>query len=222
MLCRMDDCCCERSTRSKSAREICVLLFISLLPAAAQAPGGRLKPTEAVIKRYEKLILRGALVSPEGWKLASSFFVKPEPYPQNSEIHVEWAGTSVLGEEWNNGSRAQVNTKWNDFYGTIDSNLHFEPIDRNFTTMPMAESFTLVFVPQPADGLNKRKPSVMGQGTWKIDSPLNTRIASISFAIKYLEKMRHESSDPTLRNNAEKSIDTLKRFRSGCGVPNPC
>lgn len=172
------------------------------------------KPTELLIKRYEKLVLRGALLSPEGWKSASEFFTSADPYPANSEIQVEWTGTSTLGEEWNIGTRAQVNTKWNDHYGTIDSNLIFKP-----QSFGLVEMYTLVWVPSPSGSSTPTDPK---SGTWKIEDRFRYRAADIPYAIKYLEQKRTESKDPVLRKNAAESILALKRAHLGCGVPNPC
>ena len=43
-----------------------------------------------------------------------------------------------MEEDWNDGSRAQVSTKWNDYYGTIDSNLQFK--SSMSTVLPTADS----------------------------------------------------------------------------------
>ncbi len=196
-----------------------VLAISFASPTFAQTPKRQLKPTEAVIQRYEKLILRGDLLTPEGWKRASEFFTSAEPYPAHGEILVEWTGTHTLGEEWNDGSRAQVNTKWNDYYGTIDSNLKLK--DSMSDVLPMAESFTLVFVRGTLSG-NAAGGSDAGQGKWKIDTPLNRRVADLPVAIHYLEQMRDHTTDATLRKNAEKSIHALRRLRRACGSASAC
>lgn len=194
-----------------------LFLLIGWLSGAAQAPQVRLKPTELVIKQYERLVLHGALLTPEGWKLASSFFTAPQPYPENGEIQVEWTGTNVLGEEWNDGSRAQVNTKWNDHYGAIDSNLRF----KSDAVLPLAEYFTLVLVPREGNTHGKGKAD-RTSGGWKIEGPLRGRVAYIPDAIKYLERMRDQSKDPRIRKNAENSITALRSLKSGCGTGSAC
>ena len=45
------------------SRGIFLLIFINLLPADVQAPKARLKPTELIVKRYERLVLRGDLLT---------------------------------------------------------------------------------------------------------------------------------------------------------------
>lgn len=162
--------------------------------------------------------MRGALLTPEGWRLASAFFTAPQPYPEHGEIAVEWTGTSVLGEEWNNGSRAQVNTKWNDHYGWIDSNLRF----KSDAVLPLAESFTLTFVSRQDNVLEKTNALGATPGTWKIEGPLRGRVADIPTAIQYLQRMRDRSKDPEIRKNAENSILAIRRLRTGCVAGSAC
>jgi tetratricopeptide (TPR) repeat protein len=184
--------------------------------AHARSSNAEPKPTELVVKGYERRVLRGELLSPEGWKQASELFTTPQPYPPNSEITVEWTGTSALGEEWNNDSRAQVNTKWNDYYGVIDSSLVFKRSP--YAALPMAESYSLVFMPSLSD---KTTSGHAQTGVWKIEGHPG-RAADIPHAITYLERMRSLLKNPILRKNAETSILALKQVRTSCGVPNPC
>ena len=198
-----------------------VLINFLFLPlASAQAPKTQPKPTELVVKRYERLILRGELLNPEGWRLTSRLFTKSQPYPENSEIQVEWTGTHALGEEWNDGTRAQVNTKWNDYYGTIDSKLRFKASE--FAPLPTMESFRLIYVPRHYAAKGRQNFSNTPQGEWKIEGLLSARTASIPVSIKYLEKKHDATGDPILRKNAERSIRVLRKLQPGCGVPSPC
>jgi hypothetical protein len=194
------------------------VVFVALHPAIAQAPRAGLKPTELVVKRHEKLILHGALLTPEGWELASKLFTAADPYPKNGEILVAWTGARAIGEEWNDGSRAQVNTKWNEYYGKIDSSLRFktDPLGN----LPELESFTLAFVPEKPAATNG--PDGIAQAYWKIEGPLRVRAASISYAIKYVEEISRTSNDPAIKKNATQTIKSLRRLGSGCAVPNPC
>ena len=199
------------------SRGICLLVFINLLPADAQAPKTRLKPTELVVKRYERLILRGDLLTPEGWKRASELFTAAGPYPQNGEIRVNWTGTNVLGENWNDGSRAEVSTKWNDMYGTIDSELRFKPYSSS--RIAMAEMFSLSCVrSETADS----RVSDSCSGKWKIAETLRYRSADIPQAIRYIEEMRNRFNDPEVQKNAVRAIAALKRLSRSCGTGSAC
>ena len=54
------------------------ILTPGMLTATSQAPKSHLRPAELVVKRYERLILQGALLTPDGWKLAWRLFTKTE------------------------------------------------------------------------------------------------------------------------------------------------
>lgn len=101
------------------------LLLVSLGSGALAQVLEHKKPTEQLIKRYEKLIADGALLSPEGWARACKFFERPSPYPANSEIDVRSA-PGIIGEATPNGNRTEIGSKWRDFYGTIDFHLQFK------------------------------------------------------------------------------------------------
>jgi len=176
------------------------------------------RPTERLIKCYEKLVAEGSLLTPEGWSRASKLFARPGPYPAHSDIQLI-SSPGIIGETRLDGDRAQVDTKWGDYYGTIDSLLQFKGLSEYGGSVMLAESFSLLYIHQPrADGGSPSSDA----GEWKIDEAGSVRAASIPAAIKYLEDRRNASKDPTLRRNAGKTIDALKHLHSGCGVPNPC
>jgi hypothetical protein len=174
-------------------------------------------PTERLIKRYEKLVAEGALLSPDGWARASKLFNQPGPYPAQSAIELI-SVPGLIGETKLDGDRAQVETKWGDSYGTIDSQLRFRSVGYGGSVM-MGEFFSLAFVHHPE---SPKEDTASDSGEWKIEKAPLLRSASIPAAIKYLEAMRDVSKDPILRKNAEKSIHALKHLTSGCGIPNPC
>jgi hypothetical protein len=119
----------------------------------------------------------------------------------------------IIGESKSDGGHAQVETKWGDYYGKIDSQLRFRGTGYGGSIM-MMESFSLAFV--------RHFGSASDPGEWRIEKTPLVRSASIPAAIKYLEAARDGSRDPVLRKNAEKSIHALKHLTSGCGIPNPC
>jgi hypothetical protein len=199
---------------------IFLALVICLSAAMAQAPRAQLKPTELVVKHYEKLILRGTLLTPEGWKLASELFTAADPYPQNGEIRVIWTGTNVLGEDWNDGSRSQVSTKWNDWYGTIDSALRFKPASSG--AVAMAEIFSLTCLQDGTDNETGSGTSGPCRGKWKIAETLRYRCADIPQAIRYVEEMRDRTDDPEIRKNAARTIAALKRLNTSCRSASAC
>jgi hypothetical protein len=48
------------------------------------------------------------------------------------------------------------------------------------------------------------------------------RFATIAAAIQYAERIREQSKDRVIRENANKTIIALKRIRQGCGSASAC
>jgi hypothetical protein len=198
-----------------------LIVLLGIIVAAAQAPRTQKKPTELVIRRYEKFIADGSLLTPEGWKRASKLFDTLDPYPRNGEIWVVSTG-GLIGEDWVKGDRAQVETKWNDSFGTIDSSLRLKPPVPRGSIM-MGEIFSLVFVHQPPRTKGTGEAlEAPGVGEWKIEGSHRVRTATIPVAIRYVTEMRDQSNDSNIRRNADKTIAALKRLGHGCGSASAC
>jgi hypothetical protein len=86
------------------------------------------KSTELLIKRYEKLVAQGSLLTPDGWSRASILFDRSDAYPAEGEIQLI-SRPGIIGETQRSGDRAEVWTKWGDYYGTIDSQLRYKPAE---------------------------------------------------------------------------------------------
>jgi hypothetical protein len=203
------------------SRAIGFTLFLGLIPAVAQAPDAHPKPTELVIRRYEKLIASGALLTPDGWKRASRLFEGSDPYPRTGEIKVVSTGGSV-GENWTRGDDAEVETKWNDFYGTIDAVLRYKPGPYDGSII-MGQIFPMVRThPELGTDEQNKATGLTRPGEWKIKATQRVRFATIPGAIQYVEGIRDQSKDPVIRENARKTIAALKRLRHGCGSASAC
>jgi hypothetical protein len=206
------------AVRRPSAAALIVLLGV--IGAVSQVSKSQRKPTELVVKRYEKFIADGSLLTPGGWKRASKLFEGSDAYPPNGGIWVVSTG-GLVGEDWVKGDRAQVETKWNDSFGTIDSSLRLKPSDPSGSIM-MGEIFSLVFVHQQSRTKGTGEASeAPGLGEWKIEGH-RVRTATVPVAIRYLTEMRDQSSDPVVRRNAAKTIAALKRLGHGCGSASAC
>jgi hypothetical protein len=178
--------------------------------AGAQNSKEQLKPTEQLVRRYEKLIAAGDLLTPTGWKRASQLFEKSNPYPPSGEIYVVSTGGAV-GEDWVKGDRAQVETKWDDNYGTIDSALRYKPPSPS-GRIAMGQIFPLILTHAQPDGSGNSTPPTEPAAEWKFEGYLRIRSATIPAAIKYVKQMRDRSTDPAIRKNADRTIAALKRL----------
>ena len=172
------------------------------------------KSTELAIKRCEKLVAEGFLLTADGWSRASILFDRSDAYPADGEIQLI-SGPGIIAETQRNGDLAEVGTKWGDYYGTIDSHLRYKPPAPKGRIM-LEESFSLVFLHRPPGAA-----VTAGSGQRLIKGPLHMRSADIPHAIRYVEGMRDQSNDPVIRRNADKTITALKRF-TGCGSASAC
>jgi len=117
------------------------------------------------------------------------------------------------------GGRAQVETKWEDYCGIIDSQLRFKPAapDGCILSGELASLVLVDCVPTCQHSIGQSKC-----GEWKIENEPRIRVAGIAPAIKYVERMREQSQDPLVRKNATNTIAALKRLSSGCGNASAC
>ena len=178
------------------------------------------KATEHVVVQYENIIANGALLTPEGWKRASKLFAQSNAYPPDGVISLMSTGGSV-GEMWLEGNRAEVQTKWTDYMGTIDSGLRYKAPASSVMAVFV---FHLIYTNTHRDiGANgETSTEVTGPWEWKIESLQNTRWATVDRAVEYVKMMRDKSDDLAVKKNADKTITALQRMRGGCGSASAC
>ncbi|MFZ0861604.1 MAG: hypothetical protein ABR881_12180 [Candidatus Sulfotelmatobacter sp.] len=214
----------DRFGMVKQSGTMASILVLGLIPATAQAPKAHRappKPTELVIRQYEKLVARGALLTPEGWKRASQLYERSDPYPRNGEIQVVSTG-GLIAENWMHGDEAEVETKWDDFFGTIDGALRYKP-PAYAGSILMGRLFAMVRTHQQVGTDERDKTTgITGPEEWKIKGPQSLRFATIPAAIKYVQEIRDQSKDPVIRENAKETIAALKRLPQGCGSASAC
>lgn len=197
-------------------------VFSVLTPIKAQIRSNG-KPTEKVVIRYEKLVASGAFLTPAGWKRAAKLYEQAPPFSPRDEISLMGTGGSV-GEYWVRGDKAEVQTKWTDYFGTIDSALRYEPLKTD-THLTMAfYVFHLLYTNKHRDlGPNGETiREVIGPTEWKIEEPLMARWTTIPQALEYVTRMRESTDDPLIRKNADRTIAILKHLGAGCGTASAC
>ena len=99
-----------------------LVMSMTVIAAVAQGPQSNGKATERVVRQYEKLMADCAFLTPEGWKKTSRIFGRSNPYPKDGEVLLT-SQAGLIGENWVRGDRAEVERKWTDFRGSIDSDL---------------------------------------------------------------------------------------------------
>jgi len=195
----------------------CVALaLVSAVAHSQHVPKSSGKPTEEIIKRYEKLVADGALLTPGGWEKAAKLFVKADPYPQDGTILLLSIG-GLIGETSLEGDRATVETKWTPNYGSIDPKLRWHPAYAGNPPDPPIETMPTIFVYHLV-----RTKTDDGRTEWKMQDPLSGRVATLERAIQYLRMMLDKTTDPVLKKNAARSIAILKRLAPPCGTASAC
>jgi hypothetical protein len=130
-----------------------------------------------------------------------------------------------VGENWLKGNQAEVETKWTDYYGTIDSALRYWPPKQDFPVARTSFTFHLVYINKHRDiGTNGETLREL-TGPWesKIEEPQMARWTTINRAIKYVALMRDKTDDSVIKRNADRTIATLKRIsRNACGNASAC
>jgi hypothetical protein len=198
---------------------VALLLFAT---ADGQTPLNHGKPTENVVIQYEQLVANGSFLTPEGWQRASKLYEQTSAFPSYGEIYLMTTGGS-LGEMWMNGDRAEVQTKWTDYFGTIDSALRYDPPKGPPPAMT-SFVFRLVYTNKHRDiGKNGEVlKEIIGPWRWKIEQPEASRWTTVERALEYLTMMREKTDDPAIQRNADKTIAALKRLTRSCGNASAC
>jgi hypothetical protein len=207
----------------KRLHAILSVLFLGVVSVTTQAPKSQGKPTEQLVVHFEKLVANGAFLTPRGWKMAGELFARWGPFPHDNKIALMTVGGS-LGETWVKDDQAQVETKWTDDLGTIDSALRFKPPNDEIRSDMTSFVFHLIYTNKHRDIGAKGETirEVSGPWEWKIDEPLIIRWATVDRAIEYVEQMGNKSDDPIIRTNAARTIAALKRLNPGCGRASAC
>jgi hypothetical protein len=155
--------------------------------------------------------------------LAGELFARWGPFPRDNKIALMTVGGS-LGETWVKGDQAQVETKWTDDLGTMDSSLRFKPPNDKIRPQLPRFVFHLVYTNKHRDIGAMGETIREASGPWerKIDEPLVIRWATVDRAIEYVEQTGNKSDDPIIRTNAPSTLATLKRLNPGCGRASAC
>jgi len=199
-----------------------LVMSMTVIAAVAQGPQSNGKATERVVRQYEKLIADGAFLTPEGWKKTSRIFGRSNPYPKDGEVLLT-SQAGLIGENWVRGDRAEVERKWTDFRGSIDSDLRYKPASPSSDVIPAILDYSLVFTNRHVDIEEGGSPKeVLGTWEWKIEGPQSERWATVEKAIIYVREMRDKSGDPAIQKNANKTIAILKRLNARCGSGSAC
>lgn len=216
-----------------------MLSFISVVPTPVVAQGSTSpKPPKEVLEEYRAMDSNGERLTNDGWYGASKFFVKPARRPTNSAIAVVGGERVDSPNPWFKGgdNRVEISVIC-DAVGQIDSTGRFtfvvapslidyrtgqprmpEPGAQQMTGphAPLIRSYTLVLTDTHWEfGPNREGPKeVRGPLAWRIETFAYQPWVNVEAAIRYLTRLRDESSSEIVKSNADKSIATLKSLGS--------
>ena len=203
-----------------------VLLSVGSTPTSAQAPANPKSPRE-VLEAYRRMDAEGERLTPGGWYRASKYFVKPERPPLHIVMYI------MDGERFTDPSRRfKENSKADDqlicsAIGQIDSLGRFTSLlspglaypprpgdQQSRGPAPIVRPYDLVLTATHWEfGPNLEGPrEVKGPPEWRIETFEIEPWVTIEAAIRYLTRLRDESSSGITKRNADESIATLRRL----------
>lgn len=200
-------------------------------PTSAQTPTLPESPRE-VLEAYRKIDGGGGRLTASGWDNAAKFFIKPGRAPRHYVLMVIGGERIEKGSPLPKGATRVRTDVYVDARGQIDSSGRFtsvldpsliDPSGRPLTEpahprlrgpLPIAQVYYLVLTDTFWQfGPNGEGPNVVkGPPEWRIETFAFEPIVTIETALRYLTKLRDESSSEVIRMNADKSITTLRHL----------
>ena len=222
---------------SDSKAPISAVLLLSLFsvgPAQtlAQSHTSPKSPKE-VLEGYRKMDAEGERLTASGWTRASVFFVKPALRPHQTFVAVI-DGERVTDPIMFKGDNRVEALVSSIALGQIDSSGRFtsvvapyllDPTGRPLKQpptpplmhgpVPFMRPYALVLTDTHWEfGPNGEGPrEVKGPVEWRIEKFEFEPVVNIDPAIRYLIKLRAQSSSDLIKKNADKSIATLRRIK---------
>lgn len=194
---------------------ICFLATVSLAQNLRVA--GR--PPQEIIQQLWMDATSGALFTDYGVNQASGFFLHPEDAARNKPLYVisnYWAVSPPRLK----GDTAEVEVGYEPL-GDIDAKLRFKPTpDDGPCVTKYIMMYHLALTPTystmyPFDGKKltaaQKKPT--GEVAWQITDARNFRWTTVNTAIRYVLEKRGKTTDPAIRNNADRTIKALLHYQ---------
>jgi len=154
------------------------------------------------------------LLTPEGWQGAAGFFTQPLPPPK--------PGIQVVSNLW---GPAGPPRKFADYdtvvlvgcwhWGSIDAALRFAPAPKT-DDIKEWEGYSLAFAPRHfwrfVNGKLVEDGTNVLDKRWQFTKPLDMPFTTVNTAIRYVLEKREKTTDPVIRQNADKTLAALLRL----------
>ncbi len=194
-----------------------VLAFAAVAARAQVTPNSSVVSPTEVVDELWRMATQGDLLTPEGWRMASGFFIHPEPFPGNNVILVMSNYWGPPGQLRTEGDAAEVLVGFANA-GQIDSALRYTP-PKVTAALKTGMSYRLVFGPSHGkmsvigpDGKVKEEKEVTGPSEWRIDGSQGSPWTTVNTAIRYVLEMRDKSTDPVIERNADDTLAKLLKL----------
>lgn len=207
-----------RQARNYGTRSLIAVVAILLVAAVAllgQSPATIEGPSPGdLVNELWKSATEGDLLTAEGWKKTSRFYVHTDPRPENSSFQVmsnDWAVGPIIVK----AESADVTVDY-IAAGKIDSMLRYSPPPR-IPYMKPGIAYRLRLVPgyivmygSDAKTIISQKPS--GTRAWQIEGPRGTPWTTVNTAIRYVLETKAKTADLAVRKNADETLAKLLKL----------
>lgn len=194
------------------------MLFVAMVYLVTVSAFGQCAPPvkcpREMVRYFLEWDVSGALLHPDGWLKAASFFRR------YNDVQPGRLSFAVIGDDYSvddasiQDGRADIYFGFREL-GQIDSMLRWHPADPRVTKY--AAVFHMILSDERsetgADGkitAHRIKPP-----QWLIDSGPPGLWVSTKTAIDYVSSERQKVTDPSVHNNADATLATLKRLVPG-------
>jgi len=169
-----------------------------------------------VVERLWSMAMEGDLLKPDKEGRTARLFTQPGEVPKTRKFRVISNSYWVDRPQFQ-GTTARVDVGYDEI-GSIDSALRFTPAPSSGDPcmIKMAVGYELVFGPSytkmfAADGKTLLEEKA-GYPEWRIKGSPPAPWTTVNTAIRYVLERRRKATDPTIRQNADKTIATLLRY----------
>lgn len=173
--------------------------------------GASVESPAHVLGRFTDLEKEGRGLTLDGWRELAGFFVKPPKKQWHNILIVEEVR---YGDSMIEGNEAQLVANYVP-RGALDSSLrllHEEELKNSTCCAENGLDYILVFSDKhwesAPDGTAKE---VIGPPAWRIEEYPSEPWLTVEAAIRYVTDKRNETSDPTIKTNADKTLAALER-----------
>lgn len=168
------------------------VVIVSAVSLSAQTATTAQSSPKAIMAQFLVMAAGGDLQTSDGWKKASVLFAHSSQLPNAGPLVIMGEDYAVQ-ELWARGTHAEVVVTYRSL-GTIDSSLRY-----SYQRIAKAE---------------RRYQLVRGGGSsnagWRIQNPSGVLLIGSNAAIDYVTRMRDSANNPTLKKNAEATLQKVK------------